>query len=80
MDISILIAQFAAQYPVIASIIFFIGLARLVFKPLFAIARSVTQATPSASDDKFLDEVESSKIYKAISFVLDYVGSIKLPK
>lgn len=80
MDISVLILGFAQQYPIVASIVFVMGLARLVNKPIFAIAHSIVEATPSDSDDKVLAEVEASKIYKGVSFVLDYVGSIKLPK
>ena len=80
MDLSVLILGFAQQYPIIASIVFVIGLARVVNKPLFAIAHAVVAETPSKTDDQVLEAVEKSAIYKAISFVLDYVGSIKIPK
>ena len=63
-----------------ASLVFLvIGVLRAINKPLFALLRSYVLATPSVSDDAVLDGVEQSKVYKAISFVLDWSASIKLP-
>lgn len=79
-EILAFILFFISKYPVFASILVVIGALRLINKPLFAIIRSVAEYTESPKDDELLNKVEGSKIYRGICFVLDYLGSIKLPK
>jgi hypothetical protein len=80
MDIIAIIQGFVDKYPVLASILLGMGIARAVFKPVFSILRTIVSATPSAKDDAVLDKVESSKAYKAVAYVLDYLASIKIAK
>ena len=69
----------AGQYPVLATVLFIIGVARLVLKPLFSILRTIVEATPSASDNLILDQVEKSAPMRAGMYVLDWLFSVKLP-
>jgi hypothetical protein len=57
-----------------------IGTLRAVFKPLFALAEAFVKSTESTKDDEVLAGVKASSIYKIVAFLLDYLGSIKLPK
>lgn len=75
-----LIQLLIAKAPWLASVIVVMGTTRLIFKPLFVFLRSVADATPTPKDNELLDQAEKSKVYTAISFLLDWVGSIKLPK
>lgn len=65
-------------YPVLASILVVVGMLRLIFKPVFSILRNVANATKSVKDNELLDKVERSKIFKAVLYALDYLGSIKI--
>jgi len=78
MDISTIVLGFAQQNPNIASLLIFMGIARAVFKPLFALAHAYVEATESPDDDVKLAEIEQSKFVKGLAFVLDYVASVKL--
>jgi len=74
-----LLAIGVEKYPILTSIFLVIGVLRAINKPLFVFLRAYVLATPSTSDDAILDSVEKSQVYKAISFVLDWTTSIKLP-
>jgi len=80
MDIPAIILGFAEQNPNIASILLFMGVARAVFKPIFAVAKAYVEATESKEDDAKLEEIEQSKFVKGLAFALDYVASVKLKK
>ena len=69
-----------SKAPWLASVIMVMGTARLIFKPLFTFLRTVADATPTPKDNELLDKAEKSKLYSAVSFILDWVGSIKLPQ
>lgn len=80
MDLLLPIIQgLVEKYPIIASIIFGVGVLRLAIKPLMAVLRAIADATPNEGDNKKLDEVEGSNFYKSLLFVLDWFTSIKLP-
>lgn len=74
------IIDLVSHYPVIATILMVIGVARMIFKPFFSFMQAVVDATPSANDNEILAKVEASKVYKAIAYAFDWFGSIKLPK
>ncbi len=74
-----LVIQFAAQYPIVATILMVVGVLRLVNKPLFAFLNTVVAATPTPKDNEILKKIETSKAYQYISFLLDYLGSVKMP-
>lgn len=71
------VAQLAVQYPWIAAIFMVVGVIRLVVKPLMELAKGVVASTPSAADDVMVASVESSKAYKTVLFVIDWLFSIK---
>jgi len=68
------------KYPIITSILLFMGILRVVMKPLFAVLHAYVIATPSEEDNKLLGKVEDSVPLKGLFFVLDYLASIKLIK
>lgn len=74
-----MIAALAGKYGVVVQILTVIGVMRVIFKPVFAIAHTVTLAIPGDKDDLVLKKVEDSAITKWIGFILDFFGSIKLP-
>lgn len=75
-----LLAGFIAKYPIGASILLIVGVLRAVNKPLFALLHAFVDTTESKKDDELLAKAESSKLYKGVAFVLDWLGSIKLKK
>lgn len=52
------------------------GSLRLFMKPLQTLAK----ATPWQWDDRMIDKLSNSTIYKGFSWLVDYLCSIKLPK
>jgi len=75
-----MILGFAEKYPVILTIAAVMGIARMVLKPLMSFLHEYVLITPSEKDDKLLESVETSSVYKAVVWVLDFVLSLKLPK
>lgn len=76
----LLILEIAQKYPIILSIAAFMGMARMILKPLMTFLHEVVLVTPSPKDDEILKKVEESRIYKGIIWFLDYVVSLKLKK
>lgn len=68
------------KFPHLLAFLAIVGTLRMINKPLFMALRAIASGTPSPRDDKWLDDVEGSALYKFISFVLDYLGSIKKVK
>lgn len=68
------------RFPSLTALVAFMGMARVLIKPLMVFLDKVVETTPTPADDEFLRKMRESKIYKAIVFILDYVGSIKPPK
>lgn len=75
-----MVIAFALKYPATASVLMVMGVARAVFKPLFALLQAYVASTPSKSDDEALAKIEKSKVVTTAAWVLDYVASIKLPQ
>lgn len=75
-----ILINIVSSYPKIATLFLVMGAARAIMKPLFTLLRTVADQTPSPKDNELLDQVEKSKVFKTIEFVLDYVASIKLKK
>jgi hypothetical protein len=76
----IILQGLAEQAPWLVDVIFWIGFARLVMKPIMTAVGEIIDLTPTQADDAFWDKVLESKIYKGLVFALDYVASVKLPK
>lgn len=75
-----LILELVAKAPWLAGVFMVMGVLRMIMKPLMSFLRTFVMATPSDMDDKILDEVENSKIYAAIAYVLDWLFSLKIIK
>jgi len=71
------VLDLAVQNPQIAAIVFIIGGARVVFKPLVSAAQAIVGATESKKDDEIYGQIVSHPIFKAFEFALDYIFSIK---
>lgn len=74
-----MIWTFLSQYPVFIQVLTYIGLARLIFKPIMVMLDSIVAVTPTSKDDEFLSKLKDNKIYKGIVFAFDYIASIKIP-
>ncbi len=82
MDLSWLLAlvqSFITTHPNLAVIFVVMGFLRAILKPVFTFAHAIADVTPSTADNVILDNVEKSKFYSTLSFILDYFASIKLP-
>lgn len=75
-----LILKFIQGNPIMAQIVFFIGLLRLLIKPVMTIIGEIVKLTASPNDDIWYQDLLNSKIYKTICYLLDWFASIKLPK
>ena len=73
------LAYLMAEYPMLKDAIMVMVLARLIFKPLFAILAKYVELTVDIEDDKKLAKIMDSKWYKLAAFALDLSLSIKLP-
>jgi len=54
------------------------GMARLIFKPLFSLIDTVVDATPNKADDAAWKDVKSSKAMAFVTWILDYFASVKV--
>tara|TARA_R100001530_G_scaffold108662_1_gene76198 strand:- start:526 stop:795 length:270 start_codon:yes stop_codon:yes gene_type:complete len=75
-----LIEQYSAEYPWLSMTVYILGCFRLFFKPLMLIASNAINLSKSSKDDALLDKVLAHKAYKAFSFFVDWIASVKLPK
>lgn len=79
MDLTQLLLDLVAKYPVLASIVGVVGLLRLIIKPIMVALKSIVESTETPKDNELLTKVEESKVYKAVIFLLDYLASVKIP-
>ena len=75
-----LIIELATKHPIILSVIAFVGVLRLLMKPISEVLHKVVDLTESKSDNEFLARIEASKVYGWLMWVINYLGSIKVPK
>lgn len=73
------IVMLAKQYTWLCTVLIAIGTLRLVGKPAVAAWHWYVLQTPSPNDDAFLAKVERSRGWKVFFFLIDWLGSIKLP-
>jgi len=78
IDLMPIINALLAKYGWLAAVVTWLGVLRLINKPLFTIIKTITSATKTPKDDAVVEKIETSKFWKLFEFVLDYVGSIKL--
>lgn len=74
-----LIQIYIGEYGWLAAFVTYVGTARLVFKPIMTAIEAIVAQTPSADDDKRLEEIKASRWYYWLVYFLDYFGSIKVP-
>jgi ABC-type bacteriocin/lantibiotic exporter with double-glycine peptidase domain len=82
IDILGILATIAQKYPIVGTIIAFIGLTRTFAKPLFSFIHAVIDLTPSKTDDAGFNKVllffNENKIGRTIAYVFDYLASFKI--
>lgn len=57
-----------------------VTVARGIFKPLCAAINKYVEESETLKDNEIWAKIQANKAFKALSWVMDYVGSIKLPK
>lgn len=68
------------QYPILAHVLAFMAIARMLFKPVFTILAKYFELTIEEDDDNKLKKFMKTKTYKMMAFIVDYAASVKLPK
>jgi len=74
------VLELAQKHPVALSVLSALYVLSAINKPLFTLLHKYVEATESSSDNELLNKVENSKVYKAISYLLDWVVRVKLPQ
>lgn len=73
-----LLTAYGGDMGMVMQIISIIGSLRLINKPLFSMLRAIVEVTYwTEADNIFLKNLESSKIYKGLLFILDWMASVK---
>lgn len=75
-----LVLPFLISNPHFAVLVTFMAGGRLIFKPLCSLIQAYVDATPTLKDNLMWKDAQESKHFKAVSYVLDFFSSIKLPK
>jgi hypothetical protein len=70
---------FFQNSPGFASLLVFLGFIRLCIKPAMTILQAYVKWTPYDHDDKWLANMENSKGYKLLLYLLDWLLSVKVP-
>ena len=68
------------NYPIISEIFLWMGIFRIIFKPLMYYLGEYVKVTTSVEDDKKYSKIINSPIYIILCFLLDLTASIKLPQ
>ena len=68
-----------ASYPKLAVVVFIVGGLRLTLKPLFSFLHTFLPAWGLTSWDSEVTVIEASKPVKFMYFLIDYLGSVKVP-
>ena len=72
--------MYAFKSGFVSGVIVWMGSFRLLFKPAMEALQFYADKTPSTKDNEFLDKMKASSAYKWVSFGIDWIASIKLPK
>jgi hypothetical protein len=72
--------EFAAKYPWLMAALLFMGTMRMFFKPAQLAIDKFVSDTETKKDDEFWAKVKAHWAYKSVAWVIDFLGSIKLPK
>ncbi len=68
------------NYPMLQHLIAIMVVSRIIFKPIFAILGKYVELTVEDNDNKKLNKFMKTKTYKMMAFIVDMLGSVKLPK
>lgn len=74
------LVEFMTKNPSLGSTLMIMGLLRAVFKPIQGVIQSYVDATEDTSDNEKWEAMKEAKWFKALSWLLDYTASIKIPK
>lgn len=77
-DVISMVSTLASRHPWVTTVLMVVGWCRIIVKPMFSFLHEVVKVTPSERDDVWLAKVESSRIYKALVWALDWLFSVKL--
>lgn len=75
-----LLATLLGGHGLTVQIISFVGLLRLLIKPITEAVLAYVAWTPSEKDDSLVNKVIKSPTYTKIMFILDWIASIKVKK
>lgn len=75
-----IIMDLIAKYPIVIGVLSAVGLLRVVIKPVMDVFRAYVLWSADPNDDKLPDEVEASKWFKAIMYVVDLFASVSAKK
>lgn len=65
-------------WAILKSLATVIGFIRMVMKPIMTIIEKAVEETETEKDDVILEKILGSSIYKALAWIIDYLGSIKI--
>lgn len=68
------------NYPIIKHLVAIMVICRIIFKPTFMILGKYVELTIEEDDDVKLKAFMKTKKYKMMAFIVDLIGSAKLPK
>lgn len=72
------LVDLAFQHPWIVTVFGLIGFLRVIFKPAMALLHGYVATTQDEGDDVLLEKVERSWLFVAFSWLIDFLGSVKL--
>lgn len=75
-----MVEAYSGQLGGAVQIISIIGSLRLIIKPIMGVIEAYVSITPTKNDDLLPAKIKENKVYKTIVYVLDWIGSLKLPK
>lgn len=77
-QLTLFLVDLVTRFPWLLTVIGLIGFLRVVFKPAMALLHGYVATTQDKGDDELLEKVERSWIFAAFSWVIDFLGSVKL--
>lgn len=79
-NVGVWFVHFLSGNPVFASVLAALGALRLLIKPTMTLMQVFVKMTPYDADDKWLASVETSKAYKVLVYLMDWLLSVKMPE
>lgn len=82
MDLSFLapfIQSFATKYPIILNIFVFVGIFRILMKPIMALIIKYVELNPDPAKRAKVEALLQSRGWQTVAFAIDYIFSVKLP-